>query len=85
MEEVGVLVGRRRGHDSAVTGEDVELDDRLVRAAVAPGGALDAETRDRAAQSDGAQLGNAEWHEAVRKCGRDQVLVGGHSEDVGRA
>ena len=84
VEQGGVLVAGRGGHDPAVAGQHVELEDGLVRAAVAPRRALDAEPGDRAAERDRAQLRHAERHEAVRQRRRDEVLVRRHAEHVGR-
>ena len=71
------------GDDLAGAGEHVQLQDRLVRQAVAERGRLDPEAGHRAAQRDGAQLRHHQRHQAVRQRRVDQVLVGAHALHVG--
>ena len=80
-----MFVGRRRGQDLAVAGEDVDLENRLMGQAGAEGRALDAESGDRAAEGDRLELWDDQRCEAVRQSGRDEVLVGAHAGDVGGA
>ena len=82
---MGVVGGAGDREDLAVAGEDVHLEHRLVRRAVAEARALDAEAGDGSAQGDGAQLRHAHGHQAVRKRRVDEVLVGGHAEHLGGA
>ena len=78
-EEIGVVDGRE---DLAGAGEDVGLDHRLVRQAVAERRRLDAEPDDRAAEGDGLELRDHERHQPVRERGGDEVLVGRHPGHV---
>ena len=84
-EEVCVLSLGARGDDIACAGEDVHLQDGLVRQAVAERRRLDAEAGHRPAQGDGPQLRDHERAQAVgqRRC--DEVFVGAHAADLGRA
>ena len=84
-EGVEELVAGTSGDHLAGAGEDVHLDDRLVRQPAAEAGRLDAEAGDRAAEGDGAQLRDDEGHQSVGQRGVDEVLVGRHAADVGRA
>jgi len=84
-EQVGVLVVGGRRHDLPVAGEDVHLEHRLVRQAVAERRRLDAESGHRAAQGDGPQLWDDHRHQAVRQGRVDEVFVGAHALDVGGA
>ena len=83
-EQVGVLAGRCGDH-LARSGEDVELQHGLVRHPVAERRRLDAEPGDRAAERDGLQLRHDEGRQPVRQRRGDEVLVGAHAGDVGRA
>ena len=82
-EQVLVLAVRASDDDLTVAGEDLRLEDRLVRQAGAERRRLDAQAGDGAAQRDRAQLRDDEGHEAVRKGRRDQVLVGRHALHAG--
>ena len=84
-ERVEERVARPAGDELAAAGEDVHLQDRLVRQAVAERRRLDAEARDRAAEGDGAQLRHDVRDEPVRQGGVDEVLVGAHALHVGGA
>ena len=83
-EEIDVLLARA-GKDFAGAGQDIHLDDGLVRQAVAEARGFHAHAGHRAAQGDGLKLRNDERHEAVRQGGIDQVLVGAHALHIGGA
>ena len=83
-EQVGVLGGRGGDH-LAGAGEDVHLQHRLVRQPVAERRRLDAEAGDRAAEGDGLQLRHDQRRQPEGQRRGDEVLVGAHAGDVGRA
>ena len=71
------------GQYVSVAGEDVHLDHRLMRQAAAEARAFDTEAGDGPTQSDRLQLRNAQGHQAVGERRLDEVLVGGHAENLG--
>ena len=87
VEEVAVRVvgGAGGGDHLAGSGEHVELEHRLVRAAVAERRRLDAHSGDGPTQGDRAQLRNAQGHESEGKRRGGEVLVRGHAQHVGGA
>ena len=80
--EVVVLM-RRHGENLARAGQDVHLDNGLVRQPAAKGRRLDSEARDSAAQGDRLELWHYERCQAVGERRRDEVFVGAHAGDVG--
>ena len=56
-----------------------------MRGSVSKTGTFDAEAGDGAAQGDGAQLWHAHRHQPKWQRRVDQMLVGGHAEDLRRA
>ena len=81
--ELRVLLGGGR-HHLAGTGQDVQLQHRLVRHPVAEGRRLDPQAADGAAQGDGPQLRHHEGGQPVGQGDGDEVLVGAHPLDVRR-
>lgn len=71
--------------DLTATGEDVDLEYRLVRKPAAERRRLDAESGDRAAEGDRLELRNDERGEAVGQRRVDQILVRAHPRHVGGA
>ena len=53
-----------------------------MRGSVSKTGTFDAEAGDGAAQGDGAQLWHAHRHQPKWQCCVDQMLVGGHAENL---
>ena len=82
-EQVGVLVVGPGGDHLAGAGEDVELEDGVVRQPAAEARRLDAQPGDRAAEGDGAQLRHDQRDQPVRQRRVDEVLVGAHALHVG--
>jgi hypothetical protein len=80
-----VLVVGTRPHDLPVPRQDVHLPDRLVREAVAEGRRLDAESSDGASEGDRLELRYDQRRPMVRQESVDDLLVGGHPLDLGRA
>ena len=76
------VAGRGR-HDVAGAGEDVHLEDGLVRQSAAEAGRLDAQPAHGAAERDRAQLRHDVGDEPAGQGRVDEVLVGAHALDVG--
>ena len=81
-EQVAVLVGRR-GEHVAGAGQDVHLQHRLVRQAVAKRRGLDAEPGDGPAERDRLQLRHHQRRQPVGERGSDEVLVRAHPGHIG--
>ena len=77
-----MLVGRR-GEHLAGAGQDVHLQHRLVRQAVAKRRGLDAEPGDGPAERDRLQLRHHQRRQPVGQRGGDEVLVRAHPGHIG--
>ena len=85
VEQVRVLVVGGGADDAAVAGQDLHLDDRLVRHPVAQRSGLDAQPGDRPAEGDRLELRDHQRHQPVPQRRVAQVLVSGHAADPGGA
>ena len=85
VEQIRVLVVGGGADDAAVAGQDLHLDDRLVRHPVAQRSGLDAQPGDRPAEGDRLELRDHQRHQPVPQRRVAQVLVGGHAADPGGA